>query len=404
MEKILVLNSGSTTVKFQLFQMNRESCVVIAQGVAERIGLSASKVTIKADQKEEYNLETHLADHKDAIKAILDYLLKEVLKDISELSAVGHRMGHGGEYFDKSVVIDKDVMQKIYDTVPLLPLHGPAFVHGLEAILELLPNVLQVATFDTAYHQSMDKSAYAYAIPQEYYKNDGIRRYGFHGTSHNYIAQTTEALLGKKGKFICCHLGGGSSITAIDNGKSVDTTMGYTPFAGIIMSTRSGDMDPYIPLHIMKTQNLTPDEVNMMFNKQSGLYALSKGHYDMRDLTQRAEAGDEDCKFAIDAFVYSIIKYIGAYVAVLGGLDALIFTAGIGENNSKVRQKICERLSYLGIELDENANSIRPAPQIISTLNSKVKVMVIPAAEELMIAKETFELLEEERNKELVAV
>ncbi len=404
MEKILVLNSGSTTVKFQLFQMNRESCFVIAQGIAERIGLSGSKVTIKADKKEEYNVEIPLSDHKDAIKAILDYLLSNVLKDVSELSAVGHRMGHGGEYFDKSVIIDDDVKQKIYDTVPLLPLHGPAFVHGLEAVIELLPNVMQVATFDTAYHQSMDKSAYTYAIPQEYYKNDGIRRYGFHGTSHNYIAQTTEALLGKKGKFICCHLGGGSSITAIDNGKSVDTTMGYTPFAGIMMSTRSGDMDPYIPLHIMKSQNLTPDEVNIMFNKQSGLYALSKGHSDMRDITQRADDGDEDCQFAIKAFAYNILKYIGAYVAVLGGLDALIFTAGIGENNSKLRQMLCERLSYLGIELDNDANSIRPAPQVISAPSSKVKVLVIPAAEELMIAKETYDLLDEVRNKELIAV
>jgi acetate kinase len=403
MERILVLNSGSTTVKFQLFQMNGESCKVIAQGVVERIGQNGSKVTIKSDIGE-YNKETPIADHKDAIKSILDYIFPNILKDVSELSAVGHRMGHGGEDYDKSVIIDETVIKRIYDNVPLLPLHGPAFVHGLEAILELLPNVLQVAAFDNAYHQSMDKSAYTYAIPKEYYEKERIRRYGFHGTSHNYAGNVAADLLGYKGKFICCHLGGGSSITAMNNGKSVDTTMGYTPFAGIMMSTRSGDMDPYIPLHIMKTQNKTADEVNQMFNKESGLYGLTGGHSDMRDIIEQAELGDEQCEFGIKAYVYNLLKYIGSYVAVLGGIDALIFTAGIGENSSKIRQMLCEKLSYLGIKLDETANSLRPAPQIISAEDSKVKVLVIPASEELMIAKETYELLEEVKKAEKIAV
>jgi acetate kinase len=396
MDKILVINSGSTTVKFQLFQMDDSQCDVLAQGMVERIGNTGSKLVVKKDKEHDFSLELPVKDHKDAIKAILDFLTKQVLHNLSELSAVGHRMGHGGEYFDRSVVIDDDVMQKIYDTVPLLPLHGPAFVHGLEAVTELLPDILQVATFDSAYHQSLSKEAYTYAIPPEYYANDRIRRYGFHGTSHNYAALKAAEILGYEGKFICCHMGGGVSVTAIKDGKSVDTTMGYTPFAGVMMATRSGDMDPYIPLHIMKTQHKTVDELNQMFNKESGLYGLTGGHSDMRDIMQEAENGNKDCAFAIDAFVYNILKAIGSYVAVLGGIDALIFTAGIGENNSLIRQKLCEKLSYLGIELDTNANAKRPAPLEITTPQSKVKVLVIPAAEELMIAEETYDLLKEQ--------
>jgi acetate kinase len=396
MDKILVINSGSTTVKFQLFQMDDSQCDVLAQGMVERIGNAGSKLVVKKDKEHDFSLELPVKDHKDAIKAILDFLTKQVLHNLSELSAVGHRMGHGGEYFDRSVVIDDDVMQKIYDTVPLLPLHGPAFVHGLEAVTELLPDILQVATFDSAYHQSLSKEAYTYAIPPEYYANDRIRRYGFHGTSHNYAALKAAEILGYEGKFICCHMGGGVSVTAIKDGKSVDTTMGYTPFAGVMMATRSGDMDPYIPLHIMKTQHKTVDELNQMFNKESGLYGLTGGHSDMRDIMQEAENGNKDCAFAIDAFVYNILKAIGSYVAVLGGIDALIFTAGIGENNSLIRQKLCEKLSYLGIELDTNANAKRPAPLEITTPQSKVKVLVIPAAEELMIAEETYDLLKEQ--------
>lgn len=404
MEKILVLNSGSTSVKFQLFNIGKGFHEVIARGMADRIGLSGSKIVVKADDAHEFSSELQIKDHKDAIKAILDYLSRRYIKNPSELAAVGHRMGHGGEYFDRSVVIDEDVMQKIYDTVPLLPLHGPAFVHGLEATTSLLPGVLQVATFDSAYHQSMEKPAYLYAIPREYYEKNQLRRYGFHGTSHHYAAKEAEKIIGHKGRFICCHLGGGASITAIKDGKSVDTTMGYTPSAGIIMSTRAGDMDPYIPLHIMKTQNKTPDDINRMINKESGLIGLTEGHSDMRDIIEQAEQGDEKCAFAIEAFVYNLIKTIGAYVAVLGGLDALIFTAGIGENAPIIRQKVCERLAYLGIELDSAANNTRPAPQAITTAQSKVKVLVIPANEELMIAEETFELLEELAEKEPLAV
>lgn len=404
MDKILVLNSGSTSVKFQLFQMEQGKHQVLARGMVDRIGLNGSKIILKAGEENTISAEKPIANHKEAIKAILDYLLERFLKNVSELSAVGHRMGVGAEYFDRSVIIDDDVMAKIYETMPLIPLHGPALVHGVEAITELLPNVMQVATFDTAFHQSMDKSAYLYAIPREYYEKEGVRRFGYHGTSHHYAARKAAKILGHKGRFICCHLGGGASVTAIKDGKSVDTTMGYTPSAGIMMMTRSGDIDPYIPLHIMKTQGKTVDEVNRMINKESGFFGLTEGHSDMRDIMEQAEKGDEKCAFAIDAFVYNLVKAIGAYIAVLGGVDALIFTAGIGENVPLIRRKICERLAYLGIELDAEANNARPAPQLITTENSKVKVLVIPANEELMIATETFEILEELAAGEPLAV
>lgn len=404
MDKILVLNSGSTTVKFQLFKMDNGYHEVIAGGMVERIGQAGSKIVVKAAHKPEFSRKMAIADHKEAIKAILDDLTKKFLHNISELSAVGHRMGHGGEYFDKSVIIDDDVMAKIYDTLPLLPLHGPAFVHGVEAAAELLPGVIQVATFDSAFHQSMEKEAYTYAIPRDYYKKDRIRRYGFHGTSHHYVSQKAAEILGYNGRFISCHLGGGASVAAINNGKSVDTTMGYTPSSGIMMATRSGDMDPYIPLHIMKTQQKTADEVNTMLNKESGLYGLSLGHTDMRDIMENAEKGDENCAFAIQAFVYNLLKTIGSFAAELGGVDALIFTAGIGENNPLIRKLLCERLNYLGIELDDAKNNARPAPFEITKPQSKVKVLVIPANEELMIAEETFNLLDELSVDETLAV
>lgn len=404
MEKILVLNSGSTTVKFQLFKMDKGTHEVLAKGVVERIGLSGSKLVVRAGAGGEFACEYPIADHKEAIKAILDYLSHGYLKSAAELSAVGHRMGHGGEYFDRSVIIDDEVMAKIYDTLPLLPLHGPAFVHGVEAAEALLPGVLQVATFDSAFHQSMAKPAFTYAIPREYYEKERIRRYGFHGTSHNYAAHKAAEILGCKGRFVCCHLGGGASVTAIKGGKSVDTTMGYTPSAGVMMATRSGDMDPYIPLHIMKTQHKTADDVNRMLNKESGLYGLSGGHSDMRDIMENAEKGDENCAFAIESYIYGLLKTIGAYVAELGGIDALIFTAGIGENASLIREKLCARLAYLGLVLDKEKNAQRPAPAEISAPESKVKVLVIPANEELMIATETFALLEELAAEEPLAV
>lgn len=404
MDKILVLNSGSTSVKFQLFKMDKNLHQVIAKGSVERIGLEGSKIIVRADKSHEISYELPIAAHKDAIKAILDYLSPQFIKSADELAAVGHRMGHGAEYFDSSVIIDDDVMQKIYETIPLIPLHGPALVHGVEAVSALLPGVMQVATFDTAFHQSMDKSTYLYAIPKEYYDKEQVRRYGFHGTSHKYASRRAAEILGFKGKFVCCHLGGGASVTAIKDGKSVETSMGYTPASGIMMMTRSGDIDPYIPLHIMKTQNKSADDVNRMLNRESGFYGLTCGHSDMRDIIKSAEAGDENCIFAIESFVYNLVKLIGSYIAVMGGIDALIFTAGIGENSPLIRQKVCERLSYLGIKLNVSANNEMPAPLQITTPQSKVPVLVIPANEELMIATETFEILEEIAESEPLAI
>lgn len=404
MEKILVLNAGSTSVKFQLFNIDASHHEVLTKGGVERIGLAGSKITVVGENGAPFAAEMPITNHKEAIKAILQYLTQKYLKNTEELAAIGHRMGYGGEDFDRSVAIDDYVMEKLYESLPLIPLHGLAFVHSIEAMNEFVPGVVQVAVFDTSFHQSVEKAEYLYAIPYEMYEKEHIRRYGFHGTSHRYAAKKAKEFLGHNGKFICCHLGGGSSVTAINNGKSVANSMGYTPASGVIMSTRGGDMDPYIPLHIMKTQHKTADEVNTMLNKECGLYGLTGGHADMRDIFEQAEQGNEDCAFAIKAFIYSKIKTIGAYIALMGGIDALIFTAGIGENSSYIRNEICKRLQYLGLELDEAANTSQPAPTLISTATSKVKVLVIPANEELMIAEDTYQVLKEIENSEQEAV
>ena len=385
MEKILVLNAGSTTVKFQLYQMDENKNEVVTGGVVERIGLEGSKIVVDNT----FTTELPLANHKAAIKAILGYLTQKYLRKASELAAVAHRMGYGGKY-STSAAIDADVMQQLYDSIPLIPLHGPAIEKGIKAMQEIVPSVLQVAVFDTAFHQSIKKEGYLYALPREYITHDKIRRYGFHGPSHNYETDLASKYLGFKGKFICCHLGGGASVTAVKDGKSVMTTMGYTPMSWIVMSTRPGDIDPNIPLHIMKTQQKTADEVNAILNKQSGLYALSGGYTDMRDILGEAQKGNQQCIFALEAYTYSLLKAIGAGIAVLGGLDALIFTGGIGEKGTVIRQKLCDKLNYLGLKLDLNANSVTPAPTKISSDDSKIQVLVIPTNEELMMAKEAY--------------
>lgn len=395
MKKILVLNSGSTTVKYQLFNMDGESHQVVAKGMAERIGISGSRVSMSVDENEKLVKDVELHNHIEAIKEVLNMLLAGPIKSVEEIDAVGHRMGHGGEYFDKSVAIDEDVLAKAREAGDLLPLHGAAFLYGIDAITELLPKVKQVATFDSSFHQSMKKEAFLYAIPLEQYEKHKIRRYGFHGTSHKYVAEEAAKMLGYKGKFISCHLGGGASVTAIENGRSVDTSMGFTPMAGMIMGTRCGDIDPYIPLHIMKTQNMTADEVNAMLNKESGWYGLTRGYTDLRDIEELYLEGNQDAITAVDVYVHALIKYIGAYLAVLGGVDAIIFTAGIGENSSFIRKKVCERLGFLGIELNEEANHIRGRAAEITTPSSKVKVLVIPTNEELLIAKDTYSLLDD---------
>lgn len=402
MKKILVLNSGSSSVKYQLFSIDGDQCVNLAKGMVERIGLANSVISYSSDTEPKISKQMDFPNHEAAIREVLQVLLRHNIKNLDEIDAVGYRMGHGGEYFDKSVIIDEDVKEKIYDAVSLIPLHGPAFVLCLEAVNHILPNVTQVATFDTAFHQTMPKEAFLYALPIEQYENYRIRKYGFHGTSHAYIAQRTEKFLGKKGKYISCHLGNGASITAIDNGKSVDTTMGFTPMVGMPMGTRCGDLDAYIPFHIMNTQNKTMHEVNMMLNKESGLLGLS-GHSDMREVLEHYVAGDERAITAVNVYIHQLIKHIGSFVAVLGGLDALVFTGGIGENASFIRKLVCNRLKCFGINLDENANHKCDGETDISAVDSKVKVLVIPTNEELMIAKDTYSLLDDVDAKSDVA-
>ena len=402
MKKILVLNSGSSSVKYQLFEAEGDNFRVLAKGLVERIGLPGSVISYSGETEPKLSKTMDFPNHDAAIKEVLQVLLRHNIKSLDEIDAVGHRMGHGGEYFDKSVVIDDDVRKKIYDAVELIPLHGPALILGMEAVTRLLPNIKQVATFDTAYHQTMPKEAYLYALPLEQYEKYGIRKYGFHGTSHAYIAQEAEKMLGHKGRFISCHLGSGASVTAIKDGKSVDTTMGFTPMVGMIMGTRCGDIDAYLPFHIMKTQNKTMDEVNNMLNRQSGLLGLS-GYPDMREILEHYVAGEEKAITAVNVYVHQLIKHIGAFVAVLGGLDALIFTGGVGENSGFIRKLVCNRLSYLGLSLDEKANHVVGQKDVISAPESKAKILVIPANEELMIAKDTYALLDDNVRIENIA-
>ena len=393
MKKILVLNSGSSSLKYQLFEIDDRKHTVIAKGAAERIGEQGSSLSLKTPDGKKISKDITLPDHKTTLEEIFKLLIPDILHDLSELSAVGHRLGHGGEFFDKSVIIDDDVMSKIYQTADLLPLHGKAFILGIEAIKNILPQMVQTATFDSAFHQTMPKEAYLYALPREQYEKHKIRRYGFHGTSHAYVSKKAAEYLGKQGKFITCHLGNGASITAIKDGKSIDTSMGFGGVPGIFMGTRSGDIDPFIPLYIMKTQNKTADEVNMMLNKESGLFALSGGYNDRRDVEALYHKGNPQAVTALNCYIYQIVKYIGAYTAALNGLDAIIFTAGIGEHSDFIRQKVCEKLKWMGVEIDENKNKQVDGFAEISTPDSKIKVLVIPTDEELMIASDAYLLI-----------
>ena len=391
MKKILVLNSGSSSLKYQLFKVEGDDYEVVAKGNAERIGIYGSFVSLKVGNGDKVIKEVALPSHNEAIREVLNLLLGSVLKSLDELDGVGHRIVQGGSYFDKSVLIDDEVLNKIDELSILAPLHNPAAVLGIKAVRNALPNVPQVAAFDTAFHQSMPKEAFLYPLPLEQYEEHQIRRYGAHGTSHQYVARRAAALMGKEGKFITCHLGNGASISAVEGGKCKDTSMGFTPLAGVVMGTRCGDIDPYIPLHIMKYQRKTVDEVNDMLNKQSGMLGLC-GYSDNRDVEEKFLAGDQKAKDALGVYVHSIIRFIGSYIAVLGGVDAIIFTAGIGENAPLLRKMICDRLAYLGITIDDEHNSKRGEEIEISTPDSKVKVFVIPTNEELVIAQDTVAL------------
>lgn len=391
MQKILVLNSGSSSLKYQLFSVEGDDYKVVAKGLAERIGIDGSKVSIKYADGTKKEVSTPLPTHSEALKEVFQLLLGGAIHDLGEIAAVGHRIVHGGEIFKQSVLLNETAIKAIEDLSALAPLHNPAAVLGIRAVQELLPNVAQTAVFDTAFHQTMPKEAFLYGLPLEQYTKHQIRRYGMHGTSHRYIAQEAAKLLGENNRLIVCHLGNGASLSAIKDGKCIDTSMGFTPLAGIVMGTRSGDIDPYIPLHIMKEQGLSIDEVNKLLNKQSGMLGLT-GFSDMRDVEDAYLKGDKNAVVGVQVYVYNIVKFIGSYIAALGGVDAIVFTAGIGENSPVIRKLVLERLSYLGIKVDEEANHRRGGIEEITTKNSKVKAFVIPTNEELMIAKDTIML------------
>ena len=391
--KILIINAVSSSLKYQL--MDPDTGVVSTKGLCERIYIDG-RLTHNANGKKIVK-DIPMPTHSEAIAAVLDILVDPVdgvIKSTDEIDAVGHRVLHGGMEFFDSCIINDEVIAAIEKCIPLGPLHNPANLMGIRACQAVMPKTPQVAVFDTAFHMTMPPVAYRYAIPTEYYKNDSIRRYGFHGTSHKYVTKRAIELMGTKDiKLINCHLGNGSSLSAVKDGKCQDTSMGLTPLAGVPMGTRSGDLDPAVVQFIMNKYGMSADECLNMLNKKSGVLALSGVSSDFRDIEGEAEKGNADCQLALDKFAYEVRKYIGAYAAALGGLDCLVFTAGVGENSASMRARICEGLEYLGVKIDPEKNTIRGKEAIISTDDSKVTVWVIPTNEELMIAQDTAELV-----------
>ena len=393
---VLVVNCGSSSLKYQLIDSDSEA--VLAKGLCERIGIDGRLVYQKTGLDKEIT-EAAMPTHKQAIQMVLDALVNEktgAIKSLSEIDAVGHRVVHGGEKFASSTVLTPEVLKAIEECNDLAPLHNPANLIGIDACKELMPDVPMVGVFDTAFHQTMPEKAFLYGIPRKYYDEDGIRRYGFHGTSHQFVSLETAKMLGKDIKdlkIIVCHLGNGASISASIGGKCVDTSMGLTPLEGLIMGTRSGDVDPAVVQYICNKENKTVDEVLNILNKKSGVLGISGVSSDFRDVTKAENEGNERAKAANEAFIYRVIKYIGAYVAAMNGVDAIAFTAGVGENDVNAREKILSGLTYLGIEVDHEANKRRGENTMISTPASKVKVAVIPTNEELAIARETVALV-----------
>ena len=391
--KILVINCGSSSLKYQLFDMDNEA--VLAKGLVERIGIDGSQIKHTKTGMDAVTHITPIPDHKVAIKLVLDALLDKnhgVLSSLSELSAIGHRVVHGAEEFATSVEIDDKVMDALKRCIPLAPLHNPANIMGIEAVTEALPNIPQVGVFDTAFHQTMPRHAFIYGVPYEYYEKHKIRRYGFHGTSHYFVSHRAAEMLGQpieNLKIVTCHLGNGSSITAVDGGKSVDTSMGFTPLAGVVMGTRSGDVDPALLPFIAKAENMNLDQVDALLNKKSGLLGISGLSSDLRDVESAAAKGGIRAKLAEDVLNYGVKKFIGAYAAAMGGIDVLVFTAGVGENSASTRAAVCDGLEFLGIKIDPVKNDMRGKEMEISAAGSRVHVMVIPTNEELMIARDT---------------
>ena len=394
--KILVLNSGSSSLKYQLIDMTNEE--VIAKGNFERIGQGNSFLTHKVGE-EKHLIECPVENHEAAIKVVLEQFTHPeygVIKDLKEIDAVGHRLVHGGEKFASSVVITDDVIEKVKECIPLAPLHNPAGILGIEACKRLTPGVPMVGVFDTAFHQTMPKENYIYPIPYEYYEKYGIRRYGFHGTSHRFVSERAAELLGGQRedlKIVTCHLGQGASLAAIKGGKSLDTSMGLTPLAGIPMGTRCGDIDPAIVKYLMENENLSIGEVDTILNKKSGAFGISGVSPDFRDIEIEAEKGNERASLALNNYNYLVAQYIAKYAVTLQGIDAIVFTAGIGENAGTTRKGICDKLAFMGVKIDEEKNKTRGQEIEISTPDSKIRVFVIPTNEELVIARDTMNLV-----------
>ena len=403
---ILVINCGSSSIKYQLLDMKNDDVYdVLAKGLVEKIGLETGCLQHTATGKDKYVIDLPIPDHKVGMKLVLDALTDAdhgVLKSLDDIEAVGHRIVHGGEYFSSSALVNEDVMKKIEICCDFAPLHNPAHLLGIRAVQSVLPSVPQVVTFDTAFHQSIPPYAYMYGLPYEDYSKYRVRKYGAHGTSHQFVAEKGAKFAGldvNNSRIITCHLGNGSSITAVLNGKSIDTSMGFTPLDGVVMGTRCGSIDPNIIPYLMKKDNLTPDQMTEIMNKKSGFLGISGVSSDARDLDARANAGDMRCKLALKMLTYGVIKYIGQFAAVMNGVDLIVFTGGIGEHNSRLRRRVCENFSYLGLKFDYEANTAFGEDAMLSLPDSKVKVALITTDEEIVIARDTMHIvMSEEEN------
>ena len=403
---ILVINCGSSSIKYQLLDMKNDDVYdVLAKGLVEKIGLETGCLQHTATGKDKYVIDLPIPDHKVGMKLVLDALTDAehgVLKSLDDIEAVGHRIVHGGEYFSSSALVNEDVMKKIEICCDFAPLHNPAHLLGIRAVQAVLPSVPQVVTFDTAFHQSIPPYAFMYGLPYEDYSKYRVRKYGAHGTSHQFVAEKGAKFAGldvNNSRIITCHLGNGSSITAVLNGKSIDTSMGFTPLDGVVMGTRCGSIDPNIIPYLMKKDNLTPDQMTEIMNKKSGFLGISGVSSDARDLDARANAGDMRCKLALKMLTYGVIKYIGQFAAVMNGVDLIVFTGGIGEHNSRLRRRVCENFSYLGLKFDYEANTAFGEDAMLSLPDSKVKVALITTDEEIVIARDTMHIvMSEEEN------
>lgn len=395
--KILVINCGSSSLKYQVFDMSNEA--VLAKGLVEKIGLPGSFLKHRRKEEDNIIMESDMPNHEAAIGLVMDALLDErhgVVKSMDEIEAVGHRVVHAGERYAGSVLINEDVMHALRQCIELAPLHNPPNIMGIEVCAKLMPNVKHVAVFDTAFHQTMPQTAYLYGVPLSLYRQYGLRRYGFHGTSHRYVSERAAHMLGRPAsevKVITCHLGNGASVAAIDGGRSIDTSMGFTPLEGLIMGTRSGDLDPAVVPFLMEKENMNSEQISSFLNKKCGVMGISEVSSDFRVIEEAATKGNDQAQLALDMYYYRVRKYVGAYAAALGRVDAIVFTAGLGENSPEVREAVCKHLGFMGVELDLAKNRVRGKEVDLSSEGAKVKVLLIPTNEELIIARDTRELV-----------